>query len=124
MNGRNPGREAPVGSPARVDDRPGMPPSQAMRLRPDTPIKPDYMHPCNGCGVCCHLEPCAIAREYIPGLQVGPCAALEYEDGRFLCGMIRHPGRYMGLPNDWADGFIGSLFAEALGVGRGCDATV
>ncbi|WP_311276785.1 hypothetical protein [Methylobacterium sp. WCS2018Hpa-22] len=47
---------------------------------------------------------------------------MEYEDGRFVCGMIRHPSRYMpDLPNDWADGYLGSLFAQALGAGKGCD---
>jgi hypothetical protein len=87
------------------------------------PLKPAFGSPCNGCGYCCAEEPCAIAREYIPNHPgKGACVALEREGDRFVCGMIRRPGHYMWLPNDWADGHLGSLFAEALGAGRGCDA--
>lgn len=93
-----------------------------FRLLEDAPAKPAYLQPCNGCGVCCALEPCAIAHDYIASDVVGPCPALDYDDGRFVCGMTRRPSRYMGLPNDWADPMIGSLFADALGIGRGCDA--
>jgi hypothetical protein len=87
------------------------------------PVKPAYGSPCNGCGFCCAAEPCAIALEHIAGHPAeGPCLALEFEGGRFVCGMIRRPGHYMGLPNDWADGPIGAMIANALGAGRGCDA--
>lgn len=70
-------------------------------------------------------EPCAIARERIlthPG--EGACVAVERkgEGDRFVCGMIRRPGHYTQLPNDWADAHLGALFAEALGAGKDCDA--
>ncbi|KQQ39146.1 hypothetical protein ASF58_22915 [Methylobacterium sp. Leaf125] len=103
-------------------------PPQAIRLTDGTggqrlPVKPAFGSPCNGCGYCCAEEPCAIARENIPDHpEEGPCLALEHEGGRFVCGMIRRPGHYMRLPNDWADGHLGGLFAQALGAGRGCDA--
>jgi len=47
-------------------------------------------------------EPCGIARTYIPDHPVeGPCHAMEYEDGRFVCCMIRHPSHFMpDLLND------------------------
>ena len=79
-------------------------------------VKPAFNAPCNGCGYCCATEPCKLAREYIPDQpEEGPCRAMEYEDGRFVCGMVRHPSRYMPeLPNDWADAHLGSLFAESL----------
>ncbi|WP_092044133.1 hypothetical protein [Methylobacterium pseudosasicola] len=63
-----------------------------------------------------------MAREHI-GAMEAPCPALECEDGRFLCGLIRRPGHYMALPNDAADPMLGRLFAQALGVGRGCDSS-
>lgn len=86
------------------------------------PLKPAYDTPCNGCGFCCAAEPCRIAREFIPDHpEEGPCLAMEFEAGRFVCGMIRRPGHYMQLP-DWADAHLGGLFAQALGAGRGCDA--
>jgi hypothetical protein len=68
-------------------------------------------------------EPCGIVRTYIPDLSVeGLCHAMEYEDGRFGCGMIRHPSHYIpDLLNDWADGYLASLFAQAPGAGKECD---
>ena len=87
------------------------------------PVKPAMGSPCNGCGWCCAEEPCGVARQYIPDHpEEGPCLALEWAVGRFACGMIRRPSHYMLLPNDWADEAIGSMIAEALGAGRGCDA--
>lgn len=47
---------------------------------------------------------------------------MEFEGDRFHCGMVRRPGLYMSLPNDWTDELLGPLFAQLLGVGRGCDA--
>ncbi|MDP4027071.1 hypothetical protein Q8W71_31260 [Methylobacterium sp. NEAU 140] len=86
------------------------------------PPKPPVGAACNGCGFCCAAEPCGIAREYIGAGAEGPCPALEFEAGRFWCGMVRRPGHYLGLPHDWADAAIGATVAEALGAGRGCDA--
>lgn len=86
------------------------------------PEKPAFGKPCNGCGYCCALQACAVALEYISPDIEGPCPALEFADGKFQCGMVRQPSRYMPLPNEWADEAIGSLFAQMLGVGKGCDA--
>ncbi len=86
------------------------------------PAKPLLGEPCNGCGYCCAVEPCGLAREYISPDIHGPCPALEFENGRFHCGLVRRPSLYMRLPNDWADPILGSLFSQALGVGKGCDA--
>lgn len=86
-------------------------------------LKSAYGSPCNDCGYCCAEEPCAIAREHIPNHPgEGACVALEREDDRFVCGMIRRHSHYMQLPSDWADVHLGGIFAEALGAGRGCDA--
>lgn len=86
------------------------------------PVKPAYGRPCNGCGYCCSAEVCDLAREYLAA-TVAPCPALECQDGRFWCGLVRQPSRYMALPDDRADLRLGGLFAEVLGVGRGCDAS-
>ena len=86
------------------------------------PAKPILGDPCNGCGYCCAMEACALAREYISADIPGPCPALEFEGGRLRCGLVRRPSLYMRLPNEWADALLGSLFAQMLGVGKGCDA--
>ena len=86
------------------------------------PPKPRLGDPCNGCGYCCAAEPCGLAQEYIGCGTDGPCPAMEFDGGRFFCGLVRKPSRYMDLPNEWADPILGPMIAEALGAGRGCDA--
>jgi hypothetical protein len=88
-------------------------------MRDRAPEKPAEGQPCNGCGMCCAAQPCLIAQEFI-GATEGPCPAMVFEDGRFWCGMTRTPGAYMGQPG-WADEMLGRMFAEALGIGIGCD---
>lgn len=88
------------------------------------PPKPDFGSPCNGCGFCCAAEPCGVARQFVPGAIDGaPCPAMEFEGGRFWCGMVRRPGHYLGLPA-WGDGEMGAMIGEALGTGKGCCADV
>lgn len=95
-------------------------------LQMTAPEKPAYGDPCNGCGFCCAAEPCAIAGEFL-GATEGPCPALEFDQGRFWCGMVRDPGKHVGL-SEWAAEEIresvGRLIAHMLGVGKGCDSDV
>ena len=44
----------------------------------------------------------------------------EFEDSKFRCGMVAHPHRFLGGPA-FADAITGALFADALGIGQGCD---
>jgi hypothetical protein len=76
---------------------------------------------CLGCGKCCKAIPCQIAIWTI-GYFV-PCKALEFEDGRHWCGMIRNPSKYvdLGPPAEWKDRFLGNEIKNLLGIGRGCD---
>lgn len=87
-------------------------------------IKPLEGQPCNGCGYCCHMSACDLALEYLGAAQEGPCPALEFEDDRFWCGLVRNAGQYMGLANEWADPALGSLIGQALGIEKGCDASI
>lgn len=50
---------------------------------------------CNGCGVCCLAEQCAIGVEIFGNTQV--CPALEFDQDRFWCGLMIDPGHY-GAP--------------------------
>lgn len=88
--------------------------------------KPAFGAPCNGCGYCCQTVACDLSIEYL-GSAVAPCIALEAEDGRFYCGLVRNPGKYLKLPDDgwrWdaAREHLSSQFAYALRLGAGCDA--
>lgn len=92
--------------------------TQGRRL----PIKPRFGEACNGCGLCCAAEPGGLALDLMRADPAAACPALEWEAGRFYCGLIRWASRYLDLPHDWADAHLGSVFSEALGAGRGCDA--
>jgi len=84
--------------------------------------KPPQGHACNRCGYCCAVQPCRLAEEYL-GCTTGPCVALEQEDGRTWCGLVRHPATYL-LKIDAPAGVTGALsshLASMLGLGMGCD---
>ena len=96
--------------------------------------KPSYGLACNGCGYCCTVAPCKLASEYLD-CRVGPCIALESNDGKSMCGLVRNPLGYLyrkvhpetdisilhapQLIEHGAD--LSAQIAAALGVGRGCD---
>ena len=83
------------------------------------PEKPEEGAPCNGCGFCCAADPCGLAVEFL-GVTVGPCPAMEFEAGRFWCGLVRNPSSYLDMPA-FGDPVVGAIFARAVGIGRGCD---
>jgi len=74
---------------------------------------------CNGCGLCCALQLCDLAREFLDA-AAAPCPAMEFAEGRFWCGLARRPGRYLGVPA-FADRFIRPMVLRALAIGDGCD---
>jgi hypothetical protein len=86
--------------------------------------KPKFGEKCNGCGMCCTVEPCLIAQTLL-NCHEGPCVALETEtDGRKTCGMVKRPAHYMfneDAPPS-ATGEFQVMIANMLGIGRGCDA--
>ena len=83
------------------------------------PEKPEEGAPCNGCGFCCAAEPCGLAVEFL-GATAGPCPAMEFDAGRFWCGLVRNPSSYLDMPA-FGDPVVGAIFARAVGIGRGCD---
>jgi hypothetical protein len=54
-----------------------------------------------------------------------PCPAMEFEGGRFWCGLVRTPHRYIpGLESKpWTDEYLTNAMKLLLGIGRGCDST-
>ena len=97
--------------------------------------KPKFGEACNGCGHCCTVEPCALAREHLHCVA-GPCVALEARDGRTTCGLVRNPLGYLykaAHPNEdvplldsppavEAGHQLSVQLAAVLGIGLGCDA--
>lgn len=90
-----------------------------------SPAKPSEGSPCNGCGVCCAYEVCPLPEffglPYKSGSN-GPCAVLEYADGRWWCGLVRSPEHHLSL-KPWAAPLIAEMIRELLGDGT-CDASV
>lgn len=81
--------------------------------------KPTKGASCNGCGLCCAAQACGLAREFL-GAVGGPCPALERDDSRFWCGLLRVPHKYLGTFPE-ADYLLQPTFAYMLGAGAGCD---
>lgn len=80
--------------------------------------KPKFREPCNQCGLCCRLELCELAEMFFAGAQA-PCPALEWEDGKTWCGMVRHPSRHLSMPFN-GDVVLKPLIEKYLVFGLGC----
>ena len=57
-----------------------------------SPAKPVQGEPCNGCGVCCLLEPCPLG-VLLSGYRRGSCLALRWDavTGMYRCGAMTEP---------------------------------
>ncbi len=95
-----------------------------IHLHRAAPAKPAAGAPCNGCGVCCALETCPVAR--LRFLQAsGPCPALEWSaaESRYRCGLLLRPVHYVGVLPRIAEGPARRLLARWISAGSGCDCT-
>lgn len=87
------------------------------------PQKPARGARCNGCGMCCAVEPCRLAAELL-NCTKGPCIALERDETRTYCGLVRRPAHYMfgqDVPES-ETGRFSVMLASMLGIGTECDA--
>lgn len=86
-------------------------------------IYPGLGAACNGCGQCCIERPCGLARDFA-GVVEGPCPCLIRDESAWRCGLVVEPHRHViGMSEKpFADAILGPMFAEMLGVGKGCDA--
>lgn len=71
--------------------------------------KPPFGMPCNGCGLCCQMEICAIGAVAFPK-AAAPCPALRFTGSNFRCSIVE---------TEAAAG-MDPVIADALGIGRGC----
>jgi hypothetical protein len=78
--------------------------------------KPAYGSPCNGCGLCCRLEVCYIGKQAFGEEQAAPCPALMSDGKRYYCGFV--------IAEETSELRATPIIANALGIGKGCDADV
>lgn len=95
-----------------------------IEIHLDAPPKPAVGAPCNGCGICCLVEPCPVGI-LVSRRRHGACDALRWAaaENRYRCGLLVDPlprwprGSRWLLPlwRRWARRFI------AAGVGCDCE---
>lgn len=93
-----------------------------IELHRDAPAKPQLGAACNGCGLCCALEPCPVAQVFLWQFR-GACRALTWrqEARRYVCGMAAQPEEHLRwLPRAW-HAWAGRFFASRIAAGSGCD---
>ena len=89
------------------------------QIHPDAPPQPALGAPCNGCGLCCLLEPCPLGM-LLSRKRRGACHLLRWSDAqqRYLCGAI----------SDAPQGMLGQLRVRLarrwIAAGVGCDAAL
>jgi len=93
---------------------------QIIFIHPDSPPKPGWGQPCNGCGICCAAEPCPIGI-IVSGRRVGACSALQWNplESRYRCGVLAKSAA-LTAPN-WLTGVATRLASRLIAAGTGCD---
>lgn len=82
--------------------------------RPGTaPEKPRFGATCNGCGLCCASEVCAIGLAAL-GDVAAPCPALRFDGAQFRC-MVIETADQMSVG-------ASAMMRIRMGIGFGCDA--
>jgi hypothetical protein len=106
---------------------------QVILIHPDAPSKPGLGASCNGCGVCCLLEPCPLG-VVLSGRRHGACAAVRWHDDlhQYRCGALSEPVEVLqhALPRPlrrlarWLAPGLVRLARRSIAAGQGCDSTV
>lgn len=82
-------------------------------LHAAAPAKPPVGAVCNGCGICCAMEPCPLSLLLLRRRR-GPCSALRWREERYVCGLATDPpGIARWLPR--------TLLLRWIAAGKGCD---
>jgi hypothetical protein len=81
-----------------------------IAIHAEAPAKPAVGAPCNGCGVCCLVEPCPLG-VLVSRRRKGACAALRWDapQRRYHCGIAAGRSLWATLARRW------------IAAGRGCD---
>lgn len=104
-----------------------------IHIHPEAPAKPPVGAPCNGCGVCCLVEPCPLG-VLLSRRRRGACQALRWnaDSAFYQCGAVVAAQVVLqdALPAGW--GVLNRLLAPVLpslarrwiAAGSGCDSTL
>jgi hypothetical protein len=106
---------------------------QVILIHPDAASKPAPGAPCNGCGVCCLLEPCPLG-VVLSRRRDGACIAVRWdiEAHQYRCGALSAPADVLQqvlprplrhLASILSPG-LAALAKRWIAVGQGCDSTV
>jgi hypothetical protein len=103
---------------------------QTIYLHPAAPRKPAEGAPCNGCGVCCTVQPCPLGM-VLSGRRTGACAALQWDGtvALYRCGALTQPhmvvAQALGRRGAWLTRPIAAVLQRVarrwIAAGRGCD---
>lgn len=110
---------------------------QVILIHPDAASKPAPGAPCNGCGVCCLLEPCPLGVA-LSGRRHGACVAVRWHDdvALYRCGALSEPvdildqvlARPLRRLAPWLSSTLAPTLARLakrwIAAGQGCDSTV
>ena len=93
-----------------------------INLHSVAPVKPAEGEPCNGCGVCCALETCPLARLRF-FRKSGPCPALLWiaSEARYRCGMLLEPRHFLGFLPPASEKLASRWLSRWIAAGQGCD---
>ena len=106
---------------------------QFIQIHPLAPPKPPEGQPCNGCGVCCLMEPCPLGM-LLSHRRHGACDAVRWDGAVYRCGAMAEPESVLqqALPR-WLRPWSGALAPRlksmatrmiAPGIGCDCDSEV
>lgn len=104
-----------------------------IHIHTDAPPKPLEGAPCNGCGVCCLLEPCPLG-VLLSGRRHGACVAVRWDEmtQHYRCTAVTAPRAALNqaLPG-WLHGAVpigamvlSRLASRWISQGTGCDSSV
>ena len=102
-------------------------------IEPLAPAKPVLGAPCNGCGVCCLVEPCPLGM-LISRRRRGACDALQWKSSEavYRCGALDQPFAvahaslppYLRWLAPWLSRLLAGFARRWIAVGLGCDSTL
>lgn len=106
---------------------------QLILIHPAAPPKPVAGMPCNGCGVCCLVEPCPLGA-VLSARRHGACVALRWNDDgqNYRCGAVADPvdvlrkalPRFMRRLAPRLSRLLARLAWRWIAAGTGCDCRV